>query len=106
MPALVEDMPRTGAQYRFVVRSADEAVRILRERLGEKARVVSVRQVEGAGLARFLRAPKLEVIAEIVGENEPAASAKIEDLAENIHVTLPESVDPETAVLIEKENAV
>ncbi len=37
---------------------------VLRERLGENARVVSVRQVEGTGLARFLQAPKLEVIAE------------------------------------------
>ena len=37
---------------------------MLRERLGESARVVSVRQVEGTGLARFLQAPKLEVIAE------------------------------------------
>jgi len=59
MPVLVEEEPKVGDQYRFVVRSADEAVRILRERLGEKARVVSVRQVEGPGLARFLRAPKL-----------------------------------------------
>ncbi len=39
---------------------------VLRERLGEHARVVSVRQVEGTGLARFLQAPKLEVIAEKV----------------------------------------
>src|SRR5437867_11172298 len=54
------------ARYKFVVSSAEEAVRVLRERLGEHARVVSVRQVEGAGLAKFLRAPKLEVIAEVV----------------------------------------
>lgn len=39
---------------------------VLRERLGEHARVISVRQVEGTGLARFLQAPKLEVIAENV----------------------------------------
>lgn len=54
------------ARYRFVVRSAEEAVTVLRERFGGKARVVSVRQVEGAGLARFLQAPKLEVIAEVI----------------------------------------
>ncbi len=53
-------------QYRFIVASAQEAVTVLRERIGENARVVSVRQIEGAGLARFLRAPKLEVIAEVV----------------------------------------
>jgi len=53
------------ARYKFIVSSADEAVTVLRERLGENARVISVRQVEGAGLARFLRAPKLEVIAKV-----------------------------------------
>src|SRR5690349_16767800 len=101
MSALLEEQPkiRTGDQYRFVVRSADEAVRILHERLGERARVVSVRQVEGAGLSRFLRAPKLEVIAEIVSGNET------DDLSEKIEVTLPESVETETVVTIEKENA-
>ena len=51
-------------RFRFVVSSAEEAVTVLRERLGEHARVVSVRQVEGTGLAKFLKAPKLEVIAE------------------------------------------
>ena len=53
------------SRYRFVVRSAEEAVTVIRDRFGGNARVVSVRQVEGAGLARFLQAPKLEVIAEV-----------------------------------------
>ena len=53
------------ARYKIVVSSADEAVSVLRERLGENAKVISVRQIEGAGLARFLRAPKLEVIARV-----------------------------------------
>ena len=51
--------------YRFLVRSADEAVTLLREKFGPNARVVSVRQVEGKGLSRFLSAPKLEVTAEV-----------------------------------------
>ena len=54
-------------RYRFVVGSAEEAVSVLRQRFGSRARVVSVRQVEGKGLARFLQSPKLEVIA-AVGE--------------------------------------
>ncbi len=45
--------------------SAEEAVSVLRQRFGNRARVVSVRQVEGKGLARFLQAPKLEVIAAV-----------------------------------------
>ena len=57
-------------RYRFVVGSAEEAVSVLRQRFGQRARVVSVRQVEGKGLARFLQAPKLEVIA-AVGEAPP-----------------------------------
>ena len=39
-------------RYRFVVGSAEEAVSVLRQRFGARARVVSVRQVEGRGLAR------------------------------------------------------
>ncbi len=52
-----------GKRYRFVVASAAEAANAIRDKLGETAKVLSVRQIEGEGLARFLRAPKLEVIA-------------------------------------------
>ena len=70
MTAAVETT--ADARYKFVVSSADEAVNVLRERLGEHAKVISVRQIEGAGLARFLRAPKLEVIAKVeIPEPEP-----------------------------------
>ena len=60
-------------RFRFVVSSAEEAVTVLRERLGENARVISVRQVEGTGLAKFLQAPKLEIIAEKVTPETDAA---------------------------------
>jgi flagellar biosynthesis protein FlhF len=103
MSAILETEPATGAQYRFVVRSADEAVRLLRERLGENARVVSVRQVEGAGLARFLRAPKLEVIAEVIEEKEPADPPDGEESPASTAADLPESVEPEPIVPEEKE---
>ena len=59
-------------RYRFVVGSAEEAVSVLRQRFGARARVVSVRQVEGKGLARFLQAPKLEVIAAVGDTPAPA----------------------------------
>jgi flagellar biosynthesis protein FlhF len=77
-------------RYRFVVRSADEAVEILREKFGPNARVVSVRQVEGKGLARFLSAPKLEVTAEVV------ASAEVTE-SESAPVPAPESAAPPQA---------
>lgn len=60
-------------RFRFVVSSAEEAVTLLRERFEGKARVVSVSQVEGKGLAKFLQAPKLEVIAEMA-EAAPTGS--------------------------------
>ncbi len=62
-------------RYRFVVSSAEEAVSVLRQRFGARARVVSVRQVEGKGLARFLQSPKLEVIAAVGDAPAPAPVA-------------------------------
>lgn len=53
-----------SVQYRLVVRSAAEAVRLVQERFGATARVLSVRQIEAGGLTRFLQKPRLEVIVE------------------------------------------
>jgi flagellar biosynthesis protein FlhF len=63
---------QTGKKFRLVVKSAEEAVRVIREKLGERAKVLSVRQVGGEGLKRFISSPKLEVIAEIPPENVEA----------------------------------
>ena len=67
MSALTENQleQKAGKRFRLVVRSAEEAVRVIREKLGEDARVLSVKQVGGEGLKRFISSPKLEVIAEI-----------------------------------------
>ena len=46
-----------GQKYKFIVKSAEEAATIIREKLGEMAQVISVRQVEGEGLAKFLSSP-------------------------------------------------
>ncbi len=62
--------------FKFVVSSAEEAVKAIRERLGETARVISVRQVEGGGISRFLSAPKLEVVAAVGGEVAAPAETK------------------------------
>ena len=59
-----------GKKYRFVVKSAEEAVAVIREQLGENARVLDVNQIGGKGLGRFLSAPQLEVIATIVSDEE------------------------------------
>jgi len=57
-------------RYRLVVRSAEEAVRMIREKLGDHAKVVSVRQIGGDGLKRFISSPKLEVIAEVANPED------------------------------------
>lgn len=57
-----------GATYKLVVRSAEEAVQTIREKLGERAKVLSVRQLPGQGIGGLFRRPRLEVIAQIAGE--------------------------------------
>ena len=61
--------PASGKRFRLTVRSAEEAVRVIRDKLGDQARVLSVRQVGGEGLKRFISSPKLEVIAEIPADD-------------------------------------
>ncbi len=61
-----------GACYKFTVRSAAEAVELIRERLGPAARVLSVRAVPAKGWRRLVGSPQLEVIAQI---DAPAAAA-------------------------------
>lgn len=41
---------KTGKRFRLTVKSAEEAVRVIRDKLGDKARVLSVRQVGGEGV--------------------------------------------------------
>ena len=64
-----QSTPASGKRYRLTVRSAEEAVRVIRDKLGDQARVLSVRQIGGEGLKRFISSPKLEVIAEIPAED-------------------------------------
>jgi flagellar biosynthesis protein FlhF len=66
-----DSTPAAGACYRFVVDSAEQAATLIRERLGDQARVLSVRSVTRGRWWRLLSAPQLEVIAQI----EPAAPA-------------------------------
>ncbi len=77
-------------EIRFIARSAHEAVDRVRSELGSDGQVVSVRQVTGSGLQRFLKAPQLEIVArrqapspmkeasikatELSGEPEPQVS--------------------------------
>jgi flagellar biosynthesis protein FlhF len=93
------------ARYKFVVSSADEAVSVLRERLGENAKVISVRQIEGAGLARFLRAPKLEIIAKVeVPEPEAKPESDLGDLiAQQLEEPVTDLAPMPAAVLVDEK---
>lgn len=65
-----------GRKFRFLASSAEEAVNVIREKLGENANVLSVKQTKNKGLKRFLQSPKLEIIVEVPKKKElkkPAA---------------------------------
>jgi len=64
-PNLQPSTLQPGATYKFVVRSAEEAVQTIRERLGENAKVLSVRQTRAKGLGGFFSRPNLEVVVQI-----------------------------------------
>src|SRR5882724_5266771 len=69
---------RPGATYKFIVRSADEAVRTIKERLGENAKVLSVRQVPTEGFTGLFAKPKLEVIAQVPEVEAPVTPSPAE----------------------------
>lgn len=93
--------PTAGACYRFVVESADQAAALIRERLGEQARVLSVRSIAGSGWRRFVSAPKLEVIAQIDAASETGISAAVETASLSPAVALTTAL-PERRVQPEK----
>jgi flagellar biosynthesis protein FlhF len=73
-----DSAPAAGSCYRFIVESAEQAVALIRERLGEKAHVLSVRAVKGSGWRRLVSSPQLEVIVQIEPPSEMAAPAAVE----------------------------
>ena len=67
--------PFAPGAYKFTVKSAADAVRLIREKLGPSARVLSVRAVEASGFRRYFSGPRLEVIAQI--DPVPPAAASL-----------------------------
>lgn len=72
-----DSTPAQATQIKMLVNSASEAVSVIRERYGEMARVLSVKQVEAGGLKRLVSKPRLEVIVEIPAQakEKPAPAA-------------------------------
>jgi len=61
-----------GTTFKFTVASADEAARLIREQLGDTARVLSVRNVARGGVLGLFSAPRLEVVAQVAPAEPPA----------------------------------
>lgn len=75
--------------YKFTVKTTEQAVALIREKLGPNARVISVRAVEQSGLKKIFSAPRLEVIAQV---DAPAAAGP----AAGIALTSDEQASPAT----------
>ncbi|MCX6954729.1 MAG: flagellar GTP-binding protein [Verrucomicrobia bacterium] len=67
--------------YKFTVKSIEQAVSLIREKLGPTARVLSVRSVEATGLKKLFNSPKLEVIAQIDAPSAESLAASHTPLA-------------------------
>jgi flagellar biosynthesis protein FlhF len=78
--------------YKFTVNNAHEAAQVIRERLGESARVLSVRTVEPTGLRGLFASPKIEVIAAV---DEPATA--VASTPTTLNATSDEAASPLTA---------
>lgn len=85
MPA--NETVQPGSVYRLVVRSAEEAVQTIRERFGAEAKVLSVQQQSGQGLAGLFSRPKLEVVVQVGAAPAPEP------------VTVAAAVEPEPAAV-------
>lgn len=93
---------KQGQKVKFTVSSAQEAVKHIREQLGPNAKVLSVRQIEGKGLAKFLTAPKLEVIATIESPDGSSQTVKVDSTGAQKSQT---SFSPEEKSLLQEDAA-
>lgn len=89
-----DSVPAAGTCCRFVVESAEQAASLIRERLGENARVLSVRSVKSSGWRRLISAPKLEVIAQI----EPTAEEVAQAARVEVSAPVAPAVEPEPLI--------
>lgn len=61
----MDEPAQAEEEHRFLVASAEEAVKTIREQLGENAQVISVRRVERSGIKKLFGGPQLEVVARV-----------------------------------------
>lgn len=63
--------------YKFTVKSTEQAVALIREKLGPNARVISVRAIPQTGLKKLFGAPSLEVVAQVDASPAQAESPAV-----------------------------
>lgn len=80
--------------YRILVKSPEEALKVIRKKFGNKAKVLSVKQVEGEGLAKFLSSPKLEIILSVSSGDSEAKETL--ETASREGVRVEEHQEPDT----------
>jgi flagellar biosynthesis protein FlhF len=98
MPAKVKEKQQTEStaekRYRLVVKTPEEGLKIIREKFGDKAEVVSVKQIDGQGLAKFLSSPKLEITLKVGAED--TSTQKSLQKASKEGVPIEEQTSPST----------
>jgi flagellar biosynthesis protein FlhF len=81
--------------YKFTVRSTEEAVTLIREKLGPTARVLSVRTISAGGLKKLFSAPRLEVVAQVDHAEQSSAGPVVTSSA-SLDAVSSEVAAPET----------
>ncbi len=82
-----EKVSPDAVRFKIVADDASKAVVAIKEKFGESAQVISVKQQVNSGIAGFLKSPRLELIVEVpAGENsdpetEGKSNVKNEDLS-------------------------
>lgn len=97
-------------QFKLLVNTASEAVQVIRERYGERARVLSVKQIDPGGLKRLVSKPRLEVIVEVspaaakAPQPQPKDAPAAEPAASTLRESAPGGVEPIREERMEKED--
>lgn len=96
-----------GTCYKFVVDSAHQAASVIRDRLGENARVLSVRTIEPKGLRSLWGSAKIEVLATVsVGADLGRSSSEERtEQARPLQMTSSDEASPMANVRIDARTA-
>ncbi len=98
--------PENGdtVQIKLLVGSAAEAVKTIKQKFGDNAKVLSVKQVEAEGLRRLIQKPRLEVVVQATRASIISADTieKIENPSPPVEVSPGDSSEKNSGDLISK----